>query len=157
VNRLPPLFLLTIVLLLTPGCGKKLAPYEGKSAAELEAMVKSGEEAKQLQGAFGLSRLGAEAAPAVPALREALQSPTASVRQAAAQALGKVGPAAVEAVPELTAALHDPQWPVRRQAALTLGELGPSAKAAKPELEKLRRDPDALVRKAAGEALKQLP
>jgi HEAT repeat protein len=142
------------LLLLLAGCGKSPPPYEGKSVSELEEMLRSPDEARQLQGAFGLSRQGADAAPALPALRQALQSDKAPVRQAAAQALGKIGNA--EAVPDLVAALRDSHWPVRRQAAVALGELGPAARAARPDLEKLRRDPDPLVRKAAQDALHQI-
>jgi hypothetical protein len=52
--------LLLAVLLL--GCGRK--PYEGRSVAELEAMLNDPNPTVQAQGAFGLSRHGAEAAPA---------------------------------------------------------------------------------------------
>jgi HEAT repeat protein len=138
------------VLLLT-GCGRGRPPYEGKSVAELERMLEGPDPAAQVQGAFGLGRLGAAARPAAPALMRALKSPDALVRQQAAGALGQVG--AEEAVPALAEALRDAEWSVRRQAAVALGQLGSPARAAEAALRKCERDPNALVRKAAREAL----
>jgi hypothetical protein len=145
--------LIALVLALN-GCRSK-APYEGRSVADLERLLRDPDPAKQVQGAFGLSRLGAKAQPAVPALIEALKK-DALVRQNAALALGRIGPEAKEAVPALIDALRDSDWTVRRQAALALGQIGPEARQAVPALEKLARDPDKLVRKAAQEALTQL-
>src|SRR5262245_38458669 len=137
---------------LAAGCGRPRSPVEGKGAAELGRMLRGGDPAAQAAGAYGLSRLGAEAAPAVPALAEALKSPDALVRQNAALALGAVGPEANPAVPALTTALADFEWAVRRQAALSLGQIGPGAKSALPALRKLSGDPNSQVRKAAKEA-----
>src|SRR5438876_372767 len=85
VSSLVVLNALAVVLLL-PSC-RKSSPLEGKSPGELETMLKSPQAAVQAQGALGLSQLGAKAAPAVPALTEALKSPDALVRQNAALAL----------------------------------------------------------------------
>src|SRR5689334_9233719 len=115
-----------VCALILSGCGSK-APYEGKSIRQLENMLKSAHPAVQAQGAFGLSRFGAEARTAVPALVEALKSPHALVRQNAALALGQIGPEAAEAVPALVELLRDPEWAVRRQAALSLGQMGAAA------------------------------
>ena len=52
-----------LCLALLAGCRSR-APHEGKSAAQLEAMLRSADPAVQAQGAYGLSRLGAEARPA---------------------------------------------------------------------------------------------
>src|SRR4051812_35340420 len=65
------------------GCQSK-PPYEGKSAAELEQMLRGPDPVAQAQGALGLSRLGPAAGDAVPALTAALKSPDALVRQNAA-------------------------------------------------------------------------
>jgi HEAT repeat protein len=144
----------TLTALLTViGCARKL-PFEGKSVAELQTMLQDSDPAIQAQGAFGLSRLGAESAPAVPALIESLQSPDPLVRQHSALALGEIGPEAAQAVQALMGALADPEWTVRRQAALALGRLGERARPSVGPLRKLqRRDPNSLVRKAAQEAL----
>ena len=81
--------------------------------------------------ADALSRIGAEA---VPALIAALRDPDAPVRLQAARALSRIGPEAAPAVPALTAALSDHDVLVRRNAARALGQIGPAAKHAVPEL-----------------------
>ena len=83
---------LALATCLAVSCRK--APYEGKSVAALEQMLRSSDPTTQVQGAYGLGVKGAEAAPAVPSLAELLHSPNALVRQNAALALGKIGPAA---------------------------------------------------------------
>ena len=124
------------------------APYAGKSAAELERMLGDPNPTVQAQGAYGLSRLGAEARSAVPALVDALKK-SRPVRQNAALALGQMGRHARDAVPALCEALGDSDWAVRRQAALALGKIGAEARSAIPALQRLSRDPDRLVRSAA--------
>jgi HEAT repeat protein len=130
-------------------------PYEAKSAAELERMLRDPNPAVQAQGAYGLSRLGHKARSAVPTLIAALKKDSL-VRQNAALALGQIGPDARDAVPALSETLSDSDWPVRRQAALALGRIGPEARQAIPVLQKLRRDPDPLVRKAVEGALQRI-
>jgi HEAT repeat protein len=149
-----PLAVALLLSLLVAGCGKK-PPYEGRSVAELERMLDDPDPQVQAQGAFGLGRHGAEAAPAVPALARSLRSPEVLVRQQAALALGEIG-AAGEAVPALAGALSDSEWSVRRQAAVALGQIGPAAVAAEPDLRRCRRDPHTLVRKAAEEAIARI-
>src|SRR5262245_5850073 len=97
-------FACSLCALLAPGCRGK-APYEGKSAADLERMLGDPDPKVQVQGAVGLSRLGPEARPAVKALTEALKNPQPLVRQNAALALAQIGPEAADAVPALTTAL----------------------------------------------------
>ena len=115
-----PCALLCVVLLA--GCRGR-APHEGKSAAQLEAMLRSADPAVQAQGAYGLSRLGAEARPAVPALTEALHSTDTLVRENAALALAQIGPDARAAIPALTALAHDPDHLVRRAAQEALAKI----------------------------------
>lgn len=58
--------------------------------------------------AVELETIGEEAAKAVPALIQVLESDTTEeVRRAAAEALGSIGPAAKKAIPVLTHALCD--------------------------------------------------
>src|SRR5215213_5627446 len=96
-----------LLLILVAGCGTK-GPTDGKTVAEFEAMVRGSDPTEQAQGALGLAKLGPAAAPAVPALVDALKSPDQLVKQNAALALGDVGPEARAAVPALTVALTDP-------------------------------------------------
>jgi HEAT repeat protein len=141
-----------LLLFTAAGCSHKV-PYEGKSPAELERMLKTGDANTQALAAYGLSLLGPDAAVAVPALIDALHSEHGLVRQNAALALGRIGPAARSAVPALTEALRDVEWTVRRQSAISLGEIGSDAAPAVPALQRLGKDPDRLVRQAAKDAL----
>jgi HEAT repeat protein len=143
------------LLLITFLAGCQSKSYEGKSAAQLQQMLKDPRPAVQAQGAFGLSQMGSTAQEAVPALIECLKQETL-VRQNAALALGAIGPQAKDAVPALVEALHDPEWTVRRQAAAALGMIGPAAGDALPELRKLKQDADTLVRKAAADAISRI-
>ncbi len=99
-------------------------PYEGKSVAELEGLLRKPDLIAQAQGAYGLSLLGPGALDALPALIDAMKSPGALVRQNAALAIGKIGPGAKAAVPALIEGLADSEWTVRRQSADSLGEIG---------------------------------
>jgi HEAT repeat protein len=144
-----------VLVLLVVSCHTK-GPTEGKSVAEFEAMVRGTDPTAQAQGALGLGKLGPAAAPAVPALIDALESPALLVRQNAALALGDIGPDARAAVPSLTSSLADPEWQVRRAAAVALGMIGPEAKPAEKALEQLTADKNSLVQKAAREALSKI-
>src|SRR5579871_3545520 len=83
-----------LLIFLVAGCRERHLPHEGKSVAELEAMLRNADPVVQSQGAFGLSLLGSRAQPAVPSLVSLLRSPQPLVRQNAALALGKIGPEA---------------------------------------------------------------
>jgi HEAT repeat protein len=91
-----------------------------------------------------------------PALREALQDKSASVRQNAAWALGPLGPHLDgKAVADLCERLGDDDVLVRRDAAGALGKAGRKngRAAARPLLERVKEEKDDVVRKTALEAL----
>jgi HEAT repeat protein len=144
------------VALLALGCSKAPPPYEGKSVAELQALLADPDPGQRAVAAHGLSRHGPAARDAVPQLARLLGDPDAQVRVGAATALAAVGPEAVAAVPQLTSALGAGEAGLRRQAALALGKIGPGARAALPALEKLRRDETHIVRQAAEEAVRSI-
>jgi HEAT repeat protein len=100
-----------------------------KLGQETDAQVKRGL-------AYALGAFGAQAAPAAPALKEALKDKSANVRQNAAWALGRIGAAAKPpVVSELCALLADEDPLVRRDAATALGDIGlPTAENAVPPL-----------------------
>jgi HEAT repeat protein len=136
-------------------CGKK-PPYENKSAAELEAMLRDDDPKVQAQGAYGLSLDRSQARQAVPELIKSLKSKDALVRQHAALALGRAGPDASSAVPALIAALEDSSWPVQRQAILALGAIGAKAHPAVETLTSLSNEGNRAIRAAAQKALRQI-
>jgi HEAT repeat protein len=110
--------------------------------------------------ADALRRIGAEAAEAVPALRQALDDRSAdeATRTAAALALGNVGDPAAAAVPSLVAVLGEDRAPVGliKATAETLGRIGSeAAAAASPRLADLlaAKGSGVEVRRAAAQAL----
>jgi len=70
--------------------------------------------------AYAISGMGAEGAPAVPALIEALKDPSAAVRFAVTVALREIGPPAKAAVPALEEATNDMNDDVAHQATKAL-------------------------------------
>ena len=78
--------------------------------------------------AYELAHMGPKAAPAVPALIEALQDPAASVRYPVTIALREIGPAAAAAVPALTkVAEEDLNDEVAASALQALWKIDPAA------------------------------
>ena len=74
---------------------------DGRRLSEWVADLKADAPQVRNAAAYEISGLGPAAAPAVPALIEALDDPAASVRYPVTVALGEIGPAAAEAVPRL--------------------------------------------------------
>src|SRR5262249_44593199 len=148
--------IILLAVVLAPVSCRSKPPYEGKSAAELEEMLKDEDPKVQAQGAYGICRDSAKARQLVPALTVALKSRNVLVGEDAARALGGAGPVAADAVPALTALLRDPAWKVRREAALALGQVGPGAAAARRALQKAAGDSNKVVREAAREALQKM-
>lgn len=104
-----------------------------------------------------LSRLGAEALPALDALMKAATDGESIVRNSAIVAIGDIGPAAAAAVPLLIEALHDEKQGARQFAATSLGRIGPAARAAIPALrEAAVNDKNTWVRQEAERALKRI-
>ena len=75
---------------------------DGRTLSQWVAELKSGVAPQTRNAAaYEISGMGPAAAPAVPALVEALDDPEASVRFPVIVALGEIGPAAKAAVPKL--------------------------------------------------------
>jgi len=96
-----------------------------------------------------LAKVGADAAPAVPALIATLADADAAVRQEALFALGAIGPAAAQATPPVMALLQDQAPDVRHAACYALGKFGPDARAALPALRKATQSDDEFLQLAA--------
>jgi HEAT repeat protein len=143
-----------VILVLACGCGRPAPPHEGKTVAQLRAMLDDARPAVQAQGALGLSLHREKAGEAVPRLTELLDSPDGLVRRQSVLALGKVGAEARPSLPSLVKLLNHDDWATRRQAALALADIGDPS--AKPALEKRKNDANGLVRRAVSDALARL-
>jgi HEAT repeat protein len=103
-----------------------------------------------------LSKLGVEAAAAVPDLIAVLRDPNPKLRQEALYVLGAIGPPAASAVPALVIVLTDADPQIQQTAAYALGKIGPAAAAAVPALTQLANSADELVKITAIWALFQM-
>jgi HEAT repeat protein len=93
-----------------------------------------------------LARIGAEAAPAAPALIDLLKSGDPATKTEALFTLGAIGPKAQAAIEPICDQLGDADPRVVEAAIYALGKIGPAAKSAIPKLANLVRSEDALVR-----------
>lgn len=122
--------------------------------ALLEALnLKSCSAHSRQTAARNLGRMGAAAAPAVPALVAALDDPVDQVCLEIAKALGRIGSSAM---PRLLEALQAAHGPFRLTLLVALGEIGPGAEAAVPRLIELLEDEDPTVRREAALTLGQI-
>jgi HEAT repeat protein len=104
-----------------------------------------------------LRQIGAEARPAMPALRRALRDPDEEVRWCAAKALLEVDPGSYpDVVPTLVVLLGSRNDFQRAVAADRLGELGARARPGVPALLRRLGDPVSSVRGAARGALERI-
>lgn len=74
---------------------------DGRPLSTWIADLKADAPQTRNSAAYEISGLGPAAAPAVPALIEALDDPSTTVRFPVTVALGEIGPAAADAVPRL--------------------------------------------------------
>lgn len=115
----------------------KISPEVLRDQIPRLARVLKSQEAKssvRVSAAEALASLGADAAPGVPALVDALQDRDNYVRFAVTRALGDVGPAAKAAIPALSDAMKDGNSLVRRNAAIAVWKIDGRADLAVPVL-----------------------
>jgi HEAT repeat protein len=80
---------------------KKEPVADGRTLSEWVADLKAAAPETRNAAAYEISGMGPAAAPAVPALIQALDDPSAAVQFPVTVALGEIGPAASAAVPRL--------------------------------------------------------
>jgi HEAT repeat protein len=131
-----------------------LAQYGRVALPGLEAALK--QPALQARTALVLRRMGPAAAPAVPALSEALAEARPTARREILFALAAIGPAARPAVPSLVRLLAKPDAETQYAAVYAVGRIGPAAIEAKPLLEKGLSSGDELIRTACVWALARI-
>lgn len=144
---LPPLGLLC--MLTGTGVADDLSTQADRPLArEMLAPFDQGDPGWQarMQSLVRIARLGPDA---VPPLVEALQHPSPTTRELAAQALGMFNDP--RARPALQRAVADPHSTVRIYAIVALRRMGPLEPVA--PWEKLRSDPDRGVRSTVAGAL----
>ena len=96
-----------------------------------------------------LGKMGAAAAPAVPAIIEILNDEAAYERPLAAIALGEIGPEAKQAIPVLAKLAIDDRIDFRLEAVDAIGKIGPYGPAAVKSLAQPLRDRSRAVREKA--------
>jgi len=98
--------------------------YRRRLAAKLAVLLRSQHVAVRREAAISLNRMGRAAAPAVPALSDALRDRDPYVREWSADTLAKVGRAAIPAIPNLIRCLVDETGIIQANARYTLQGLG---------------------------------
>ena len=104
-NRIPGLLAVAVLVLTSRGSAQGAAAKEpvadGRTLSQWVADLKAVAPQTRNAAAYEISGMGPAAAPAVPALIEALDDSEPSVRFPVTVALAEIGPAAKAAVPKL--------------------------------------------------------
>jgi hypothetical protein len=133
-----------------------VAPEGRTSVASLIDGLRAPSDVDRAEAARSLGLLGADARPAIPALRAALSDADGLVRSSAARALGQIGPEARSSATQLERGLSDPDERVRAAAALALASIGALRGSVIDALVVDLKDPSPLVRAHAAYALSRV-
>jgi hypothetical protein len=137
---------LTISILIALDDPSKPAAPDAKQLKQLIHDLGSDDFSVREKATQGLSEIGR---PALPALREALQSTDAEVRQRARRIMDSIQ----TSTKYLLESLKDPDPAQRKEAAEILQRLGAAAKPVVPALVEALKDKDETVRDAVIDAL----
>jgi HEAT repeat protein len=118
-------------------------------------LLKDRDEFLAGQAALTLSRAGADAREAIPALKDVLKANN-SVSVSAAEALWKLEPGNKETMPALARALKSGNRLARLGAAEAITRLGADAREVVPALVETLKDEDETVRESAADALQEI-
>jgi hypothetical protein len=139
------------------GSAARGAPvYRGAGLQDYLRQLRRASEAGRPATLRAIGAFGADAAPAVSEVANALADPAAEVRAAAAWALSQMGTAGALAIPDLERTLSDSNLRVRSLSAVALRAMGPAAAKAIPGLVKALDDASPAVRAVAADALGNL-
>jgi hypothetical protein len=119
---------------LKPAKSRASVTYRSLALSYYTDKMKSAGEPARADILRAMGSFGADAAPAIGVLSQALADPSGNVRCAAAWALSQIGPRGASGVPALAKALSDPEPRVRGLAIVALRNMGPAAAAATPAL-----------------------
>jgi HEAT repeat protein len=118
-------------------------------------LLKDRDEFLAGQAALALSRAGANATEAIPALKEVL-SANNSVSVFAAEALWKLEPGNKETMRALARALRSGNRLARLSATEAVARMGAEVKEVVPSLISALKDEDETVRESAADALQKI-
>jgi HEAT repeat protein len=148
---------LSIVVTLLAFTALPVAVAEGMKVDGLIRELKSGNLQQQIKAAEALKDLGPLAAPAVPALVEALNDKNPGLQHEALMTLERIGPAARGAVGDLIKLLENKDKSRLHSGAIdALATIGRDAEKAVPLLKRLLAGKDSHLATAAGLALTQI-
>jgi hypothetical protein len=143
---LAPALLLSAAVLIFPDEPSNTTSLDANQIKKLIQELGSDDFKVREKASKTLSETGRAA---LPALREALQSTDAEVRQRARHIMDSIQ----SSTKYLTVSLKDVDPALRKEAAEILERLGPQAKAVVPDLVKALQDKDEAVRDAVLNAL----
>jgi hypothetical protein len=141
-----PVFFLSVFFLISSDDSAKTSPPDAKQIQQLIQDLASDDFGTREKASRTLSSVGKTA---LPALREALQSNDAEVRQRARRIMDAIQSSNAY----LMENLKDQDAAMRKEAAEIIERLGPAAKALTPALVEALKDKEESVRDAALNAL----
>lgn len=121
--------LLVLILAVSaafPACAVEPV-LEGRPLSEWIADLQSNDVNRQLMAAWAIGALGADAAPAIPALVDLLSSEDPMLRLYCLSSLSSIGPAASSAIPRVQELLQDSNATVRSYAQMALQQIDDTA------------------------------
>jgi len=136
----------------------QFGPKASDAVTVLTAALKEDNLDLRRKSAVALSKIGPDAKPALPVLREIMTSSKTdkSLLCFVIRAVGSLGKEGKDAVPDLIKCLDDNNLEVRIAAIEELGSIGPDAKDAIPKLRGAALDARDTIKRAAQDAIQKI-